>query len=153
LPTGQSHDPGLPYRGRASHSLLSDAGGRHAAEYVSLHRGEEHPPLDEQVTRLLPRLADQGYQVNQARLYGDVDGPLTGPRRRQLRRFLATVRRHRLSGSVSFTTTDPDDRAFLGAIAVKYGFTCGLPSVVRLRQYLAKHYDESRSRLHSCPAR
>jgi hypothetical protein len=91
--------------------------------YVSLHRGEERPPLDEQVTRLLPRLADQGYQVNQARLYGDVDGPLTGPRRRQLRRFLATVRRHRLSGSVSFTTTDPDDRAFLGAIALEYGFT------------------------------
>jgi hypothetical protein len=92
--------------------------------YVSLHRGEERPALDKQVLRLLPRLADQGYQVNQARLYGDVDGPLTGPRRRQLRRFLAIVRCHPLSGSVAFTTTDPDDRAFLGAIGVEYGFTC-----------------------------
>ena len=91
--------------------------------YVSLHRGEERPPLDEQVMRLLPRLADQGYQVNQARLYGDVDGPLTGPRRRQLRRFLATVRRHQLTGSIAFTTTESDDRAFLAAIADTYGFT------------------------------
>ncbi len=33
-----------------------------------------------------------------------MDGPLTGPRRRQLRRFLATVRRLHLSGSVAFTT-------------------------------------------------
>jgi hypothetical protein len=89
---------------------------------VSLHRGEERPPLDEQVVRLLPRLADQGYQVDQARLYGDVDGPLSGPRRRQLRRFLATVRRYHLSGSVAFTTTEPDDRTFLAAIAGTYGF-------------------------------
>jgi hypothetical protein len=73
--------------------------------------------------RLLPRLAAQGYQVDQARLYGDVDGPLTGPRRRQLRRFLATVCRLHLSGSVAFTTTAPDDRAFLAAIAGSYGFT------------------------------
>jgi hypothetical protein len=93
------------------------------AVYVSLHRGEERPPLDEQVVRLLPRLAAQGYQVDQARLYGDVDGPLTGPRRRQLRRFLATVRRLHLSGSVAFTTTTPDDRAFLATLAGTYGFT------------------------------
>jgi hypothetical protein len=99
------------------------AGGKHAAVYVSLHRGEERPPLDEQVMRLLPRLAAQGYQVDQARLYGDVDGPLTGPRRRQLRRFLATVRRLHLSGSVAFTTTEPDDRAFLAVIAGTCGFT------------------------------
>jgi hypothetical protein len=91
--------------------------------YVSLHRGEERPPLDEQVVRLLPRLADQGYQVDQARLYGDVDGPLTGPRRRQLRQLLAAVRRHHLSGSVAFTTTEPDDRAFLAAVAGTYGFS------------------------------
>jgi hypothetical protein len=90
--------------------------------YVSLHRGEERPTLDEQVVRLLPRLAAQGYLIDQARLYGDVDGPLTGPRRRQLRRFLAVVRRHHLTGSVAFTTTEPDDRAFLAAISGSYGF-------------------------------
>jgi hypothetical protein len=63
------------------------------------------------------------HQVDQARLYVDVDGPLTGPRRRQLRRFLATVRRLHLSGSVAFTTTTPDDRAFLATLAGTYGFT------------------------------
>src|SRR3989442_10696391 len=83
------------------------AGDKHAAVYVSLHRGEERPTLDEQVVRLLPRLADQGYQVDQARLYGDVDGPLTGPRRRQLRRFLATVRPNPLRGPLAFTTAGP----------------------------------------------
>jgi len=40
-----------------------------------------------------------------------------------LRRFLATVRRLQLSGSVAFTTTTPDDRAFLTTIAGTYGFT------------------------------
>jgi hypothetical protein len=99
------------------------ARGEHAAVYVSLHRGEERPTLEEQVVRLLPRLADPGYQADQARLYGDVDGPLTGPRRRQLRRFLAIVRRHHLNVSVAFTTTEPDDRAFLAATAGTYGFT------------------------------
>jgi hypothetical protein len=110
----------LPPAGSAPGAGADD---KHAAVYVSLHRGEERPLLDEQVIRLLPRLAAQGYQVDQARLYGDVDGPLTGPRRRQLRRFLATVRRLHLSGSVAFTTTTPDDRAFLATIAGTYGFT------------------------------
>jgi hypothetical protein len=116
--------PGLPLRGMPPADSAPGAGAerKHAAVYASLHRGEERPPLDEQVVRLLPRLADQGYQADQARLYGDVDGPLTGPRRRQLR-LLATVRRHRLSGSIAFTTTEPDDRAFLTAIAGTYGFT------------------------------
>src|SRR5207237_6219578 len=57
------------------------------------------------------------------RLYGDVDGPLSGPRQRQLRRFLATVRRYHLSGSVVFTTTEPGDRAFLAVLAGTFGFT------------------------------
>ena len=79
--------------------------------------------IDAYDAQIKSRGTDQGYQVDQARLYGDVDGPLTGPRRRQLRRFLAAVRRHHLSGSVAFTTTEPDDRAFLAAVAGTYGFT------------------------------
>ena len=101
----QSSAPAYPCGMAPADPSPGAAGEKQAAVYVSLHRGEDRPPLDEQVVRLLPRLADQGYQVNQARLYGDVDGPLTGPRRRQLRRFLATVRRIHLCGSVAFTTT------------------------------------------------
>jgi hypothetical protein len=91
---------------------------------VSLHQGENRPSLDEQVAAGLARLVEHGYLVEQARLYGDVDGLLTGPRRRQIRRFLAAVGRYRLNGSVAFTTTDPDDRAFLVAAAGHHGVTC-----------------------------
>ena len=41
----------------------------------------------------------------------------------QIRPFLATMGRHRLNGSVAFTTTDPDDRAFLVTAARHHGFT------------------------------
>src|SRR5437870_5807463 len=99
------------------------AGGKHAALYVSLHHGENRPSLDGQVAGVLARLVEHGYLVEQARLYGDVAGPLTGPRRRQILRFLAAVGRHRLNGSVAFTTTDPDDRAFLVTAARHHGFT------------------------------
>jgi hypothetical protein len=99
------------------------AGPKHAALYVSLHHGENRPSLDRQVAGVLARLVEHGYLVEQARLDGDVDGPLTGPRRRQIRRFLAAVRRYRLNGSLAFTTTDPDDRAFLCPAAGDHGFT------------------------------
>ena len=41
----------------------------------------------------------------------------------QIRPFLATMGRHRLNGSVAFTTTDPYDRAFLVTAARHHGFT------------------------------
>ena len=99
------------------------ADGKHAALYVSLHQGENRPSLDGQVAAVLARLVEHGYLVEQARLYGDVDGPLTGPRRRQVLRFLAAVGRYRLNGSVAFTTTHPDDRAFLVTAARHHGVT------------------------------
>src|SRR6266566_2921418 len=69
---------------------------------------------------LLPRLADQRYWVDQARLYSDMNGPEPARGGSSFGGSLAAVRRHHLSGSVAFTTTVCDDRAFLAAIAGSY---------------------------------
>jgi hypothetical protein len=98
-----------------------DDPGKRAAIYVSLHRGENYPALDVQLTESVRRAREQGLGV--VRVYGDVAGTLNATRRRQIARLFGLLRTETVPAAIGFVTTDPADRAFLGQQARAHGFS------------------------------
>ncbi len=98
-----------------------DDQAKRAAIYVSLHRGENSPALDVQLTESIRETRVRGLDV--LSIYGDVAGALNTTRKRQIVRLFEVFRADELPGSLSFDTREPADRDFLGQQARAHGFS------------------------------
>jgi hypothetical protein len=90
-----------------------------AAIYLSLPRGEKSPAIDLQLDEALRDSRATGWVV--AHVYGEVSGPLGGPRRRQLIRLLGRLVAGEQPAAIHFDSQDPSDRDFLGRQADLHG--------------------------------